>query len=80
MFPVHSVDYILTTANHWKKPIKEFHLIVESNSPGYNVKASTCFEKNNLKVINDKRYEAIIKDFIPKDEVKAFFLYYPIAE
>ncbi len=26
------IDYTLTTANHWKKPIKEFHLIIEADT------------------------------------------------
>ncbi len=71
---VDTVDYILTTANHWKKPIKEFHLVIESyNQPGSHARVSTCFEKNRLKKINDYRSEMVIKDFVPKEEIKVLF-------
>jgi hypothetical protein len=66
---VNTIDYILTTANHWKKPIKEFHLVVDGSKGG----VSTCFEKNKLKKINDSSAEMTIKDFIPTEEIKVFF-------
>lgn len=72
-FEVYIVDYILTTANHWKKPIKEFHLIIEA-SPALNERVSTCFEKSRLRKVNDKRYEMTIKDFIPSKDISVFFL------
>ncbi|HWR59493.1 MAG TPA: DUF4424 family protein [Thermodesulfovibrionales bacterium] len=79
MLDVHIVDYILTTANHWKKPIKKFHLVIEAdNTPANNERVSTCFENNRLKKINNWRYEMTIDDFIPKDEISVFFLSYPV--
>ena len=70
------IDYILTTANHWKKPIKEFHLIVEAESrtDRSDERVSTCFERNKLKKINNHRYEMTIKDFEPKEEISVFFV------
>ena len=71
------VDYILTTANHWKKPIKEFHLIIEADTRReVNQRVSTCFERNRLKKINDYRYELTINDFEPKDEIGVYFMSY----
>jgi hypothetical protein len=75
-----SVDYILTTANHWKKPIGEFNLVIESDpTTRYNERASTCFESERLHKIDETRYEATIKDFVPKGEISVFFLSYPPA-
>jgi hypothetical protein len=71
------VDYILTTANHWKKPIKQFHLILETDQRReHNQRVSTCFERNRLKKINDYRYELTINDFEPKDEIGVYFMSY----
>ncbi len=75
------VDYTLTTANHWKKPIKEFHLIIEADTRrAHNERVSTCFEHAQLKKITDYRYEATINNFEPKDEIGAYFLSYPDEE
>jgi Domain of unknown function (DUF4424)/YARHG domain len=72
------VDYILTTANHWKKPIKEFHLIIEADTRwAHNERVSTCFEQGQLKKITDYRYEATINNFEPKDEIGVYFISYP---
>ncbi len=71
------VDYILTTANHWKRPIKEFHLIIEADTRReVNQRVSTCFERNKLKKINNYRYELTINDFEPKDEIGVYFMSY----
>jgi hypothetical protein len=71
------VDYILTTANHWKKPIKEFHLIIEADTRREaNQRVSTCFERNRLKKVSDYRYELTVKDFEPKAEIGVFFMSY----
>ncbi|MEW6714689.1 MAG: DUF4424 family protein [Nitrospirota bacterium] len=72
-FRIYIVDYILTTANHWKKPIKGFHLIIEADTTG-NERVSTCFEKERLIKINDRRYEMTINDFVPDKEISVFFL------
>ncbi len=69
------IDYILTTANHWKKPIKEFNLIIEADPRKENSeRVSTCFERNRLKKINDHRYELTIKDFEPREEISVYFM------
>lgn len=68
-FTVNTIDYILTTANHWKRPIKEFHLVIADKA----WLASSCFEKNKLKRINEHSVEITINDFVPKAEIEVFF-------
>ncbi len=69
------VDYILTTANHWKKPIKEFHIVIEESTRPLKEKASTCFERKNIKKTGPTRYEATLLDFIPDKEIEVNFLW-----
>jgi hypothetical protein len=77
MLDTKTVDYILTTANHWKKPIKEFHLIIEADTrPNSNERVSTCFLRQLLTKVNEKRYELTIKDFEPKEEISVYFMSY----
>lgn len=68
-FTVNTIDYILTTANHWKRPIKKFHLVIENKS----WLASSCFKKGKLKRNNDHSVEITIDDFIPEQEIEALF-------
>lgn len=68
-FSINTIDYILTTANHWKRPIKEFHLIID----GKAWRASSCFEKSKLKRINEHSIEITINDFAPQEEIEVFF-------
>jgi hypothetical protein len=75
---LNTIDYILTTANHWKQPIKEFHLIIEGDQASdTNERPSTCFGGNRLVQVKDNRYEVTIKNFIPKEEIKVYFISYP---
>lgn len=72
-----TIDYILTTANHWKQPIGEFHLIIEGGPElEKNTRPSTCFEGKSLVKVKDNRYEITIKDFVPREEVKVYFLHH----
>jgi hypothetical protein len=62
------VDYILTTANSWKTPIKEFELNVEDDRP-----VSFCW-KGRVDQIDATHRRAIVKDFVPRKELHiAFF-------
>src|SRR5579859_5666892 len=71
------VDYILTTANNWKTPIKDFTLIVEkpvkdanSRYPWY---VSFCWD-GTVQKINERQYMAHKQNFIPQNELRIFFL------
>ena len=78
------VDYILTTANSWKTPIKKFELVVErgQNQRWYDPNwdyASFCWD-GPVKQAGAYRYEASATDFIPKRELKVLFLTMPVAD
>lgn len=68
------VDYILTTANSWKTPIRDFELIVEKpKRKDYQWYVSFCWD-GPVKRIDVNRFSAKIKDFVPKNELHiAFF-------
>jgi hypothetical protein len=65
------VSYILTTANNWRKPIKDFHLIIEKPE---NAITSLCFDHKLLKT-SPTRFEAHIRNFIPEKDLKVYFIY-----
>jgi hypothetical protein len=70
------VDYILTTANNWKTPIKDFTLILErperEGSP-YPWYVSFCWD-GAVKQTDKGHYIAQKKDFIPTKELRIYFL------
>jgi hypothetical protein len=62
------VDYILTTANSWKRPIENFELIVEGAPP-----LSFCWP-GTVQQISKNRVRATAVDFVPKADLHiAFF-------
>lgn len=67
------VKYILVTANNWKQPIKNFHLIVDEprlqNDPHWRM--SICFD-HKLTQTSYNRYEASITDYIPEKNLAAY--------
>jgi hypothetical protein len=78
------VDYILTTANSWKTPIKRFELVVERGQdqkwydPNWDY-ASFCWD-GPVKQVGPYRYEASATDFVPKRELKVLFVTTPVAD
>ncbi|HZU29958.1 MAG TPA: DUF4424 family protein [Candidatus Angelobacter sp.] len=72
------VDYILTTANNWKKPIKNFELIVEKDSrPDYPSSfVSFCWE-GKVQKLGQKNFKAAATDFVPKADLHVAFFGIP---
>jgi len=68
------VDYILTTANSWKRPIKNFELIVEKDSrTDYpSTLVSFCWE-GKVQRLNQKTFKAVAVDFVPKADLHTAF-------
>lgn len=65
------VDYILTTANSWKMPIRDFELVLEKPKEGGYV--SFCWD-GQVQKIDSFHFSARTKDFVPKRELHiAFF-------
>ncbi len=63
------VSYILTTANNWGGPIKDFHLNIEKKP---DEEISTCFDPTPQKT-GDNHYEIQIAGFVPKRDLRIFF-------
>lgn len=65
------VDYILTTANTWKTPIRDFELVVE-RPEGHTV--SFCWD-GKVEKVSARSFSAKAKDFIPKRELAVYFFW-----
>jgi hypothetical protein len=63
------IGYILTTANNWRSPIKDFIVTIDTDA---KAKISTCFDYE-LTQKSDSRYESHIKNFIPKKDLKIYY-------
>ena len=63
------VSYILTTANTWKTPIRDFELLVE-RSPGELV--TFCWD-GPIERLGADTFRARVKDFIPSKELTVYF-------
>jgi len=73
------VDFILTTANSWKTPIKEFDLIVVKDAPKRMVQpnvVSFCWD-GPVKRLDANHFEATAADFVPKKELHILYLDIP---
>ena len=68
------VDYILTTANNWKQPIKDFRLILDGAGPAEKVLVTTCFPGNKKK-IGENKYEIRMSNFVPKENLAVYFIH-----
>jgi hypothetical protein len=69
-----SADYILTTANTWKTPIKDFELVIETPPPSGQRQyyASLCWDGKLDRHIPG-RLTAKAKNFVPKTELRVMF-------
>jgi hypothetical protein len=64
------VKYILTTANTWQTPIRDFELIVERPAGQY---VSFCWD-GPVEKLSETRFRARAADFIPNRELLIYFL------
>ena len=65
-----SVDFILTTANTWKRPIEDFTLIVERTDPKDTV--SFCWD-GPIKKLDANHFQAHATNLIPTKELHIGF-------
>jgi hypothetical protein len=63
------VKYILTTANTWKTPIRDFELEVEYPEGEL---VSLCWD-GKLQRTGPRTFKSALKDFVPKKELKVYF-------
>jgi hypothetical protein len=64
------VTYILTTANSWKTPIRDFELLVECPQGEF---VSLCWD-GPVERVSPTAYRAKVKDFVPTKELSVYFL------
>lgn len=64
------VRYILTTANTWKGPIRNFELIVERNPDEL---VTFCWD-GPVEKVGPNRFRAVRKDFHPEKELTVYFV------
>jgi len=60
------VSYILTTANNWASPIRDFRLVVDKGSPD----ALVSFCGTGVRKISPTRFEMRARDFTPERELE----------
>jgi hypothetical protein len=70
------VQYILSTANSWKTPIKDFTLIVERSSAEGQQKSyvSFCWD-GPVRRVDENHFEAHKTNFVPRKELNVAFLF-----
>ncbi|MFC0180032.1 DUF4424 family protein [Thorsellia kenyensis] len=66
-----TLEYILTTGNNWKGPIKNFNLVIEKDTPEQLI--SLCFD-GELKKISPTRFEFNQVNFEPKEDLQILFI------
>jgi len=70
------VDYILTSANTWKTPIRSFELIVEKPEPDkdhHHYYASFCWS-GKIERRDAGHFVARASNFVPRHELRIYFL------
>ena len=60
------VSYILTTANNWASPIRDFRLVVDKGDPD----ALVSFCGTNVRKISPTEFEMRATDFVPERELE----------
>ena len=81
------VNFILTTANTWKKPIEDFTLIVERGDPikcgklARETYVSLCAPQNGkVEELDANRFQVHITDFVPSSELHIGYFDLPVVK
>lgn len=65
-----NIKFVLTTANNWDGPIRDFHLVIDSDSPDDIV--MTCLP--SVRKISPTRYQLNLKNFRPDRDLDLMIL------
>jgi hypothetical protein len=79
----HWVDFILTSANTWQRPIEDFTLIIERTQPEQDKKTLISFcSPNNGKVekLDADHFQVHLTNFVPTSELHIGFFEVPLAK
>ncbi len=77
------VDFILTTANSWRKPIEDFTLIIERPKPesGGHVLVSFCSPMNGkVEKLDADYFQVHLTNFVPAAELHIGFFEVPVIK
>ncbi len=77
------VDFILTTANTWQRPIEDFTLIVERPQPegGWRDIVSFCSPENGkVEKLDADHFQVHLTNFVPASELHIGFFDVPLAK
>jgi len=83
MLGLHWVDFILTTANTWQRPIEDFTLIVERPQPegGWRSHVSFCSPANGkVEKLDADHFQVHLTNFVPTSELHIGFFEVPQAK
>ncbi|MFZ0930864.1 MAG: DUF4424 family protein, partial [Syntrophobacteraceae bacterium] len=73
------VDFILTTANSWQRPIEDFTLIIERPQPSNENLISFC-SPGIVEKIDADHFQVHLTNFIPTSELHIGFFKVPLAK
>jgi hypothetical protein len=79
VFQAYWVDHVLTTANTWKKPIKQFELTIEtptSTKPNDRWYPSLCWG-GRIQQKDVDHFVATAMNFVPTRELRVMFFHFP---
>lgn len=82
-FPLHWVDFILTSANSWQRPIEDFTLIIERPQQEQSQKTliSFCAPKDGkVEKLDADHFQVHLANFIPTAELHIGFFDVPMAK
>jgi len=79
----HWVDFILTTANTWQRPIEDFTLIVERPQPEHGGRALISFcspQGGKLEKPDPDHFQVHLTNFVPSSELHIGFFEVPVPK
>jgi len=83
IFPIQWVDFILTTANTWQRPIEDFTLIVERPEPDSSWRNLVSFcspENGKVEKLDADHFQVHLTNFVPTSELHIGFFDVPGAK
>jgi hypothetical protein len=83
MLGLHWVDFILTTANTWQRPIEDFTLIIERPQPagGWRSHVSFCSPADGkVEKLDADHFQVHLTNLVPTSELHIGFFEVPLAK
>ena len=83
MLGLHWVDFILTTANTWQRPIEDFTLIIERPQPAGGWRSHVSFYSpadGAVDKLDADHFQVHLTNFVPTSELHIGFFEVPLAK